>query len=136
MPNCLAVAFARAIGITYHELIRAIGHNGEEKVYINSKESRRGFHIQELIDVAMAYDRTVTEIQLVPILISSDGEEFKIKVNENRFMSYINMFRGVIAGSSPRGRHAVYWDTSGIIDGSMAYPLKDFKYDIDVFWIV
>ena len=52
--TCLPASFATVLGLTLEDLLKRIGHDGSEVIwnYLPDPEKRRGFHPQEMIDVA------------------------------------------------------------------------------------
>lgn len=123
---CLPTAFAMALGMPLRDVLDLIGHDGSEIVWPNYPEPqcRRGFHTQELIDVAVRAGYAVTPIQLFPALAPSErAQPLAItwgsqQGNWARFRLAIRRGRGVITGRDQRhGKgHAVAYDHGAICD--------------------
>lgn len=118
--SCILEAFAMAMDTTTDELIREIGHSGSQIMApaLPEPQCRRGFHIQELIQVAIRYGKSVTPFELIPSSLFVSGDTLKITNNlrESEFLSLIRTKRGVITGMSRRTMHAVAIDRGKVYD--------------------
>ena len=120
--SCLPTAFAIALGVSVREVIERIGHDGSEVAFpgLPEPERRRGFHIQECIDVAIALGVSVTPIEAFPRHSPTVGMDPIVirfpEGNEARFRRTIETTRGVLTGRGLRSRHAVAYDHRLIID--------------------
>jgi len=135
--SCSVTAFAMALHLPVEQLIDEIGHDGSEKIFTHLPEPmcRRGFHAQELIQVAWTNGYACTPIEMYPmlkcepftghpprpglplehsVLFGSDT-----RANEDRFSTAVKATRSVIEGIGCRCHHAVYcqygqiWDPDG-----------------------
>jgi hypothetical protein len=119
---CLPTAFAMALDMPVTDLLAAIGHDGSEIVFPTFPEPlcRRCFHVQELIQVALARGFAVTPVELFPVLQPTDAGPCKtvLYANSNwqRFEAAIRASRGVIDGTGARHRHTVAYDHGRIFD--------------------
>ncbi len=128
MQNCLAAASAMALGITYNALVNRIGHDGQAIIFPDLPDpgKRQGFHIQEIIDVALDMGFAVTPIEALPYSTPDGQKTFGVNFKIKRFQNHLKNSRGVITGMKKIWRHAVYWDGVGI--------LESIDMDIDCFY--
>ncbi len=145
---CLPQAISIALDIPFSMLIEKIGHDGSEFVYKDTK-FRRGFHIQECLDVALSLD-----IAFVPIehhyALTPDGlETYVIGTEEeqsSRFQGYLQKTkRGFFEGVSLDNRchtigHAAAWVDGLIVDPRGTSYTFDARaannFSINKFWRV
>jgi hypothetical protein len=119
---CMPLAFAMALDTPVADLLAAIGHDGSEIVFPNLPEPlcRRCFHIQELIQVALARAFAVTPVELFPVLQPTEGGPHKAVLyadnNWRRFEETIRASRGVIDGTGARFGHTVAYEHGRIYD--------------------
>jgi hypothetical protein len=120
---CMPLAFAMALGIPVAELLEAVGHDGSKIVFPTLSEPlcRRCFHVQELIQVALARGCAVTPVELFPVLQPTEAGPFRQTVlypdnNWRRFEETIRGSRGVIDGTGARFGHTVAYDRGCIYD--------------------
>ncbi len=120
---CMPLAFAAALDIPVADMLTAIGHDGSEIVFPSLAEPlcRRGFHIQELVHVALARRLAVTPVELFPVLQPTETGPFHRVVlypdnNWRRFDAVIQGSRGVIDGTGARLGHMVAYDHGRIYD--------------------
>ena len=120
---CMPLAFAMALDVPVADLLAAIGHDGGEIVFPSLPEPlcRRCFHVQELIQVALARGFAVTPIELFPVLQPTEAGPFHKTVlypdnNWRRFEATIRASRGVIDGTGARFGHTVAYDHGRIYD--------------------
>ena len=149
--SCSVTAFAMAIDIPVQQLINDIGHDGSEKIFTHLPDPmcRRGFHSQELIQIAWQYGFACTPLEMYPMLrcepffgprpnrepnergglpmehsVLFDGS---VVGNQSRFIAGVQVTRGVMEGQGCRCHHAVYyhfgqiWDPDG---GQYEYSLE------------
>lgn len=114
------------------EVIRRVGHDGSQIVWpvLDDPYKRRGFHPQEMIDLAYRLGKRVITIEAIPVSIGSENQEgFEIPMdNEARWMTYLSMEYGVLAGNFGGRQHAVAWDKHKIIDNDgLFYPLRKMQ---------
>jgi len=118
----MPLAFAMALEIPVGELLEELGHDGSELVFPNLPEPacRRGFHIQELVHVALRRGFALTPVELFPVLESADGKQTQAILyrdnNWKRFADILTASRGVIDGAGFRFRHMVAYDRGRIFD--------------------
>jgi len=120
---CMPLAFAIALDMPVADLLAAIGHDGSEIVFSSLPEPlrRRGFHIQELVHVALARGFAVTPVELFPVLQPTEVGPFHKAVlypdnNWRRFDAVIQGSRGVIDGTGARIGHMVAYGHGRIYD--------------------
>lgn len=103
--SCMLDCFMKACGLTHYDYAVAfVGHDGSE----------RGFHSQELIDLALAVGYTVTEIQRHPLGTHPETRQ-PVEINwplgvNHRFVKYLQKYKGVLMGTKLGRYHALYWD--------------------------
>lgn len=126
--SCVATAFATVLDLDVHDVFRRVGHDGSE-IVSGTTPQRRGFHVQELTDVAWQWGCTVTRIDLFP---QSDGQPpWEINFpggNRERFDRYVKTTQGVLLCRTRSGRgHALVNDQGYIYDPSPGCP--PFPFD-------
>lgn len=124
--SCILSAFAMALDVSNEDLIELLRHDGSETIFPGLPEPacRRGFHIQELIHVAIYLNKTVTPYELVPAIAPTPLMDFStarwhaIGSTHRKvfFEQLINWERGVITGRTPTTNHAVAFDKRVIYD--------------------
>ena len=108
--SCLPCAFAMAFEVSLESVLYILGHDGSEIIFPNKADpyKRKNFHIQEMIDVALHYGLSVTEIQNKPIAQSPSGV-YLVPVPSDRMSNYLKNYKGVLTGKRTDVPHAVYW---------------------------
>ena len=119
----MPLAFAMALDMPVADLLAAIGHDGSEIIFPSLPDPlcRRCFHVQELIQVALARGLAVTPVELFPVLQPTEAGPFHKTVlypdnNWQRFEKTIRASLGVIAGTGARLGHTVAYDHGRIYD--------------------
>jgi hypothetical protein len=130
--ECLLYSFAMAMEISPSELVRLLGHDGGG---IISGGERRGFHVQEFIQVAITeQSQTITPVEFCPVSKYTSGMTL-ISVDMaiwSRFvLDQIKAHRGVITGLGlkSKGGHAVAFDKGTIYDPDGGEPFE-FTFNI------
>lgn len=118
--SCLATALAIVMNHPVEQVMAEIGHTGMEIIFnVVGVVKYRGFHIQEMIDYALAHDWAVTWIEAIPIREYKE-QTWKLPLdNQARMARHLTGTRGVLVGEMMGGRgHAVAWDgvTEKVID--------------------
>jgi hypothetical protein len=111
--SCLAAAFATVLDIEIEDVIREVGHDGSEEVCASDPEpyNRRGFSIQEMIDLCLIRGVCVTHIERDPIWVNRYGNVHHIWTSgDERFAKHLEGRVGVLTGVMHEGDHAVAWD--------------------------
>jgi len=105
-----------ALDIPVQQLVEDFGHDGGEVIFPHLPEPmcRRGFHSQELIQLAWKHGFACTPIELFPAIQSTDMKKIhRLFLNEPncwaRFEDYIQRTRGVLEGIGVHCHHAVYY---------------------------
>jgi hypothetical protein len=127
------------------QLIRAIGHSGDEIVWpgMPDPQCRRGFHIQECIDISLTRNVYPIHIEAVPTSAPFGLDKSKIEKNmqyslpidhSQRIKNYLSTNMAVIIGP----RHAVAWDTEMIYDPKgLIYEITALDFPItDIYLMV
>lgn len=113
-----------ALDVLVKEFVCRIGHDGSDLAFPTMPEPacRRGFHVQECIEVAMQMGFAVTPIELFPRHAPSVsvsplrvlfGDE---RGNLARFTRVIRTGRGVLTGRSRHHCHAVAYHHGAVYD--------------------
>ncbi len=137
MRNCLAVASAMALGITYDQLIKSIGHDGQKIIFPDLPDpgKRQGFHIQEVVDVAIKMGIAVTPIEALPYSTPDGQKVYGVNFKIKRFQNHLIGSRGVITGMKKKWRHAVYWDGKYVCKYvNLSCTIENLNMDIDCFY--
>jgi hypothetical protein len=132
--GCPLASFAMALDVDQASLVDEIGHDGSEIVFdwLDEPMCRRGFHLQELIDVAWRRGYATTQVELLPAVAPTrqraGGSKFVIvrydEGNFDRFDRLVRTNRGVLSGEGRRCLHAVAFDHGTVFDpdpGSVPY---------------
>jgi hypothetical protein len=124
--SCVVTSFAMALGIKVDDLIKSVGHDGSEIVSPDQGPAgRRGFHVQECIEIAWLMGFAATEIELFPVsqlvnghtkMILFPPDAANLDGNWDRFRSHVLSSRGVILGRGPNHGHAVAYENGLVSD--------------------
>jgi len=106
-----------ALNIAVEDIFKELGHDGSLIMWSDLPEPmcRRGFHIQELIEIALRRGFAVTPFELSPVLRCCD-KEFCFDEQWTKFASVVNNSIGVLTGSGIRTHHAVAYYYGQIFD--------------------
>jgi len=116
--SCLPTAFANLIDMPIGEFINDIGHDGSELPFDPPfTHVRRGFHVQECIEVLDQYGYSATRIEVRPMLAAHEaGMPIEVDMGEcpvTRLRRHMDFSHGVIIGrlllNTPIKGHAVSW---------------------------
>lgn len=139
--SCLPASFATVLDASINHVLRCVGHDGSEilRPEMPDPERRRGFHIQEMIEVAIFYGYAVTPIEARPMMrLFGHQEATELPLDEGavrRLTRLMGAHIGVLTGLNPQGRpHAVVWNGYQLFDTTTmgSYELRNFS--IDTFW--
>jgi len=127
------------LGVSVEWLIEKIGHDGSEVWWprLPDPQSRRGFHIQELIDIAFTCGFAVTPFEAWPVSRGETCIPVPLRIPaEQRIYSIATGRPGVATGVNGKGvPHAIAWDGSKVLDcAGRITRLEDFG--LQVFWAV
>jgi len=140
--SCSAAALAMVLKIDFDDVIKMIDHDGSEKINpeLRSPGCYKGFHMQELIEVALELGYAVTPIEAMPVQTALGDDEYDVKIkkyysSENRLQHHLILGRGILMGKLNRYWHAVAWNGSKIYDPrGQIYNYDDCKINIATFW--
>lgn len=134
MPSwtCMADAFSRALGVKPEDIYQFLGHDGGEIVAPSLPDpfSRRGFHVQEMIDFCASCGRAVMEFQRWPALAYPQAGDLIKEIltkdqAERRWQSILSRYNGVIEGvRENHKKHAVAYSCNTIYDSALPQPLN------------
>ena len=112
MSHCIIDSLSKVLEIPYSEIIKDIGHDGNEEIWSGIK---RGFHYQEIID--FCYRRNIIILHIIKNCLGAPTSNHKPIVfidDEKRFNNYIKNKKCILIGTTKSGlRHA---EVNGTID--------------------
>lgn len=131
--SCAITSWAMALDIEVGDAINFIGHDGGDVIFPELAEPRcrRGFHSQELVELAMQAGVYPTPFQVLPS-ISSECGQFSHPMypyTTPRFAllyDLIESTRGVLEGRGTTCHHAVAYDHGRIFDPDG----REFPYSV------
>jgi len=113
--QCVPASFAMVMDVPMDELIRRLGHDGQDIICPDEKEPacRRSYHPQEFVDILAQDNMACTMYELNPCLKHGGSiMNHAAFLGRNRFFGAMIRGNGVIFGvveGSETG-HAVAWD--------------------------
>ena len=134
--NCLIVSFYMVLchykNIIYdrNRLLEDFTHTGME--FVGTCCSRRGFHIQEIIDACIQNGLFCTLIEKFPLNEYENGEVIQVQSRGaclDRFKDYLYNYSGILITDS----HAMAWDKEfvydpiGMVTNKMDFDFQDVK---------
>ena len=126
--SCAITSLAMVLRVPVQELIDRLGHDGSQIVFPDLEEPmcRRGFHSQELMDLALQWGFIVSPVELFPTIKPTYGDGLVTvhfggneATNWCRFNTTIDTTIGILEGRSGRWHHTVHyrhgdiWDPDG-----------------------
>lgn len=130
--GCLLYSAAMVLDKTPEELIDYIGHDGQEEWWggLGRMQSKRGHHIQEIIDVCHHFGHIVMPIDYyprsAPFMKPDAWKLLWVEATcESRMRKYLSKYPGILIDN----RHAVAWD------GDLVHDPNGKRYKIDDFCI-
>jgi len=116
--SCMLDSLCIVLDINPQYAVKFIGHDGKE----------RGFHSQELIDLADNLGYATTEIQRFPRGVNPNTYETVninfTEGNEERFVNHLRHEAGIIMGMKLGRPHAVAWLKDHYIDPANGMDYK------------
>lgn len=142
--SCGAAALAMVLDVDYSGIVSRIGHDGSEIINedLRPPACHKGFHIQELIEVALENGYAVTPIECMPVQTATGEDEHDVKIKRyesiaDRLEHHMFWNDGILMGQIPGGFwHAVAWDHSTIQvfdPRGKIYPYYDIKINLASF---
>jgi hypothetical protein len=112
---------------SFDDTVARIGHDGSAKIF--GDDTRRGFHMQEIIDLCDEEECCLTPIEaipsLMPCLFGTPVHIWSHEESRDRLINAIRM-RGIMMGTTLDGiGHAV-----AIAYGGMAYDPRGSKWPV------
>lgn len=140
--GCSAAALAMVIGKDYDFIIEEIGHDGSEIINrdLMPPGCYKGFHMQELIEVAFGSGYAMTPIEVLPVQTATGDDEYDVEFahyrNPGRRLRYhLSQGKGILVGKLNKYWHAVAWDGTEIFDPrGQIYSFDDCKINVATFW--
>jgi hypothetical protein len=130
--SCGLVSLAMLLDESLDNLILEIGHDGTEKVWPHLPEPLcyKGFHTQELLDVALTRGYALVQIDASPWGLSIESEKpnriFTDEQEDSRMILHMEGVQGILIGEVEGGaRHACAWD------GKLVYDPRGHIYNVD-----
>jgi len=143
--SCVPTAFAMLLDIAVEEMIRQIGHDGSEVVWPELEPtalSKRAFHPQECIDVALSLDIPIVSIHLMPYTLHfvNNVPSKPIWTEQqclDRFDRLLKAYEGVFTGTTNYNMgHAVAWNGKMVYDPrGYIKPLEEANFNPQIFFI-
>ncbi len=139
--SCTATAFAMVLSIDVATIIDMVGHDGSEIYWPDLPDPlcRRGFHIQEMVEVADCLGWSVTPFEARLFSGGPNKIPKEIMLREQpalRMQRVMRNRRGVINGTTLRGTgHSVAWDGLNAIDTN-ATPFDLSGLTVHAFYCV
>lgn len=143
--SCSIAALAMVLDIEIKDVIELIGHDGSEIVaqHLRPPGCYKGFHSQELIDVALSQGYSMTCIEAMPVQTSDGKFEYLIKkwgqfiTSSERFEHYFLNNKGIILGRARQYHHMVAFDRGTIYDPrGRIYSMHDCTIKIQMLWLL
>lgn len=169
-PNhwtCLPTSAAMLLNMSLDDVLGHIGHDGSEIVWpdLPDPQRRRAFHIQEIVELALALDCSLTPIEQTPTFANSPEfafetlgvaidnhaknsvlkeyyEEVKAKLHpitrKYPLDHYLANYNGLLIGLGSRGRpHAAAWNREEFtVYDPCGERLLITSFTISTFWIL
>lgn len=147
--SCLAASFATVLNLTVEQICEYVEHDGSEILWphLPDPQKRRSFHIQEMIDVAARFGRSVTPFEAMPrSRIKGQSSVWNLEYKEGnayRINKHLESGKGVLTGLNMSGKpHAVVWDglmihdPSGQFRGGVWEPCsyQHHLFQLETFW--
>lgn len=139
--SCVVTSFAMVLDVPVLSILEIVKHDGSEIYWPELPEPncRRGFHIQEMIDVCYLLGALVTPFQARPTSISAGANFLRIPqtfVSPEERITRALTKKGILIGETLDGqKHAVAWDGERVFDP--AGGISDIAlFQIETFWMV
>lgn len=142
--SCTLAAAAMVFDAPLQEIIDYIGHDGSEVIIpsLRPPGCYKGFHIQEIIDIAFLYNYALVPIEALPVQTPTGQHEFAIEKwglfrdCQSRFDFYFTGESGLLVGKTRHYYHTVAFEAGTIYDprGGIYGP-EDCKIDIQMLWV-
>jgi hypothetical protein len=125
------------LGVSVEALIVMVGHDGSEIIWPKLPEPsrRKGFHLQELIDIAFDLGWASTPFDARPVSRGEPPHILTMKEDTEARMARIMTGQpGVATGYDMRGRpHAVAWDGQTVHDCNQKIRSLS-EFGLQTFW--
>lgn len=132
---CLLYSAAMVLDEKPHVLESEIGHDGQEHWWrLPGPSAKRGHHIQELQDCAIARGKGFVRVELFPRSAPEHMDQawrliFDQETAQRRFKNHVKGRRGILIGRGPYSDlgHACAWTGKDVYDpNGLSYPLENF----------
>lgn len=131
--QCTILSVAMVLDVPAADLMAEIGHDGEAMAGDEWTGIRRGYHVQELIDLCLKRGYACTPIEVMPVSMDASGRHWRghhldDHDLQNRFFDALVESRGVIEGDYCGRPHMVAYDHGHIYDPKgFDYLFEDFR---------
>jgi len=134
--SCAITALAMALDIPVKNVIEEAGHDGSEIIFplLMEPACRKGFHSQELVQIAWRHGYAMTPVELFPMILATDHSKthhvwYQTEAEYRaRFMRIINSTCGILEGRGKRCHHAVYNCYGQIFDPDPGMLVYEFSF--------
>lgn len=114
--SCAITALAMALHLPVEDVVVEAGHDGSEIIFPSQEEPmcRKGFHFQELVQIAWRHGYAMTPVELFPCLKTTSGMstvpvwDVDDQSTWNRFDKIVRTKWGILEGRGRKCHHAVY----------------------------
>lgn len=147
--SCLPTAMSYLLNISFVDVINLFGHDGSQIIddTLPEPSCRRGFHMQEMIDIAMRRGYAVIAIDRIPQIVTDAKrylqgfpgfQIYGASREEDRWNWHLGEASGILIGEGIKTQHAIAWDhdTQEIFDPQSGLigklPLEHFTPES--FW--
>lgn len=132
--SCLSCAFAKVLDLPEKFIHDLAGHTGAEP----HGDEALGFHIQEMIKIALTMDKSVTPLDFIPICEYMNADTRYLN-DRGYVLSQMENRVGVLTGYGLPSKtpHAVAWDGARIFDpNGTIYTRNDMQnhFVAETFW--
>ena len=112
---CMATAAAMLLDITLEEVFDRVGHDGSDRFF--ECGARRGFHMQEIMDLCEEEDCFLSPLELAPSLMLGKDADFIWKPERfcKRFMDKTTG-KGILMGVTDKVGHSVAMENQKVYD--------------------
>lgn len=133
--DCMLYSMAMLLDEDPAALVEAIGHDGKEVLWPQYKRPYcyRGYHIQEMIDVALDRGIALVSIECYPRSGPAPDPSqaqmlWGVQFSQDRFIEWVTGREALLIGEAKGGGgHACAWDGEIVFDpNGYKYPLEEF----------
>lgn len=134
--SCMPTAFAMAFGQTVSTVIKCLKHDGSEILWPKNPEpyNRRGFHVQEFVDLGVCNNFAVLVIESKCMLHSMNENDARQVYSLLTTNDYLKRYNGVLLGIINGSYHAAYLHDRKVYDpNGTIYDFDPLDWTIHIF---